>query len=37
MESIKEIDIKKRTYYFFDDMISIKNFDANQPKIDKKS
>ena len=37
MGSIKEIDIKKRTYYFFDDMINIKNFDANQPKIDKKS
>ena len=29
MESIKEINIKNRTYYFFDDMINIKNFDQN--------
>ena len=25
MKSVKEIDIKNRTYYFFDDMINIKN------------
>ena len=29
MGSIKEINIKNRTYYFFDDMINIKNFDQN--------
>ena len=29
MGSIKEINIKNRTYYFFDDMIHIKNFDPN--------
>ena len=29
MESIKEINIKNRTCYFFDDMINIKNFDQN--------
>ena len=34
---VKEIDIKKQTYYFFDDIISIKNFDANNVKIDEKS
>ena len=35
MGSIKEINIKNRTY-FFDDMINIKNFDSNLLKIDKK-
>ena len=34
---IKDIDIKKRTYYFFDDIINIKNFDPNNIKIDEKS
>ena len=29
MENIKEINIKNSTYYFFDDMINIKNFNAN--------
>ena len=37
MGSIKEINIKNQTYYFFDDMINIKNSDANQIKINKKS
>ena len=37
MGNIKEIIIKNRTYYFFDDMINIKNFDSNLLKIDKKS
>ena len=37
MGKIKEINIKNRTYYFFDDMINIKNFDPNLLKIDKKS
>ena len=36
MGNIKEINIKNRTYYFFDDMINIKNFDSNLLKIDKK-
>ena len=36
MGNIKEIKIKNRTYYFFDDMINITNFDANLLKIDKK-
>ena len=32
---VKDIDIKNRTYYFFDD-INIKNFDLNNIKIDEK-
>ena len=36
MGSIKEINIKNRTHYFFNDMINIKNFDSNLLKIDKK-
>ena len=34
---VKDIDIKNRTYYFFHDIINIKNFDPNNIKIDKKS
>ena len=34
---VKDIDIKKHTYYFFDGIINIKNFDLNNIKIDKKS
>ena len=37
MENIKQMNIKTRTYYFFDDMINIKNFKSNLVKIDKKS
>ena len=37
MGSIKEINIKNRTYYFFSDTINVKNFDSNLLKIDKKS
>ena len=33
----KHIDIKDRTYYFFNDVINIKNFDPNNIKIDEKS
>ena len=36
MENIKEINIKNRTYYFFDDIINIKNFNPDLSKIDKK-
>ena len=35
--NVKSIDIKNRTYYFFNDMINLKNFDLNLLKIDKKS
>ena len=33
---IKDIVIKNHTYYFFDDIIIVKNFDPNNIKIDKK-
>ena len=35
MRNIKQINIKNRTYYFFNDEINIKDFDSNQLKIDK--
>ena len=35
--SIKQINIKNQTNYFFDEIISIKNFDSNLLKIDKRS
>ena len=34
---IKDIKIKNRIYYFFNDTINIKNFDPNNIKIDEKS
>ena len=34
---LKDISRKKHTYYFFDDIINIKNFDPNNIKIDEKS
>ena len=37
MGVVKQIDIKNRTYYFYNDMINIKTFDSNLLKIDKKS
>ena len=37
MGTIKKIDIKNRTYYFYNDMIDIKTFDSDLLKIDKKS
>ena len=36
MGSIKEINFKNRTYYFFDDMINIENFDSNLLKQTKR-
>ena len=36
MGVVKQIDIKHRTYYFCNDIIDIKNFDARLFKIDKK-
>ena len=33
---IKEIDVKNHTYYFFDDIINIKNLDPDKMKIDEK-
>ena len=37
MGHIIEINIKNRIYYFFNDIINIKDFDPNLLKIDKKS
>ena len=37
MVTTKQINIKNRTYFFFDDMIYIKNFDPSLLKLDKKS
>ena len=36
MEKIRQINIKNRTDYFYDDQIDLKNFDAKLLKIDKK-
>ena len=35
MGTIKQIDIKNRTYYFYNDMIDIKTFDSDLLKIEK--
>ena len=37
MGVVKQIDVKNRTYYFYNDLIYIKKFDSNVSKIDKKS
>ena len=37
MGEVKQIDIKNRTYYFYNDMINLKNFESISLKIDKKS
>ena len=37
MGSIKEINIKERTYYFYNDIIDIKTFDSSNLKLDKKT
>ena len=37
MGNIKQIDIKNRTYYFFNGIINIGDFDSNFQKVDKKS
>ena len=36
MNTTKQINIKNRTYYFYNDIIDIENFDAKLWKIDKK-
>ena len=37
MGNIREINIKNKTFFFFDHMINIKNFKSDLLKIDKKS
>ena len=37
MVATKQMNIKNRTYYFFSDLINIKDFDPKLLKLDKKS
>ena len=37
MGEVKQINIKNRTYYFYNDIIDLKNFEPNLLKIGKKS
>ena len=37
MGNIKEINIKNRTYYFYNDTINLQDFESNLLKIDKKN
>ena len=37
MGTIKQINIKNRTYYFYYDIIELENFDSSLLKKDKKS
>ena len=36
MGKIKQVNIKNRTYYFYNDQINLKDFDARLLKVDKK-
>ena len=36
MGKVRQIDIKNRTCYFYNDQISLKDFDARLLKVDKK-
>ena len=35
MRTLKQINIKNRTYYFYNDIIDLENFDSSLLKIDK--
>ena len=37
MDTTKQINIKNQTYYFYNDIIDLENFDAELLKINKKS
>ena len=37
MGEVKQINIKNRTYYFYNDIIDLKNLEPNLLKIDKNS
>ena len=37
MRSLKQVNIKYRTYYFYNDIIEIQTFDSNMLKLDKNS
>ena len=36
MGKTRQINIKNRTYYFFNNQVNLKDFDASMPKVDKK-
>ena len=36
MRTRKEINIKNRTYYFYNDIINLDEFDVSKIKVDKK-
>ena len=36
MGEIKQINIKNRTYYFYNDIINLGEFDGSKIKVDKK-
>ena len=36
MGTIKQINIKNRTYYFYNDIIDLDEFDGSKIKVDKK-
>ena len=36
MGKVKQVNIKNRTYYFYNDQINLKDFDARLLKVDKK-
>ena len=37
METINQVNIKNRIYYFYNDIINIENFDSDKLKLDNKS
>ena len=37
MGEIKQINIKNRTYYFYNDVINLDEFDESKVKVDKKN
>ena len=37
MGEVKQINVENQTYYFYNDIINLKDFDPNLLKIDKKS
>ena len=37
MGEVKQLNIKNRTYYFYNNMINLKRFEPNLLKIDRKS
>ena len=36
MEKVKQINIKNRTYYFYNETINLDQFDASEIKVDRK-